>query len=157
MLGKTGCRQVHMEIKPLLRKANFYETDQMGVIHHANYIRWFEEARVDYMDQMGYGYEKSNQAGIDFALTGLSCEYKSPVRFGQAVIIEAGITLLTPSRMAVAYTVTDAATGALRTVGETRHCYFDREKQRPVSLKKVLPELYERLVSTRGRPEEAGG
>jgi len=43
-----------MTILPYIRKAQFYETDQMGVIHHANYIHWFEEARVDFLEQIGF-------------------------------------------------------------------------------------------------------
>ena len=35
-------------------KAQYYETDQMGIIHHSNYIRWFEEARVGFLEEIGY-------------------------------------------------------------------------------------------------------
>jgi acyl-CoA thioester hydrolase len=140
-------------INPLIRKANYYETDQMGIIHHSNYIRWFEEARVDFMEQVGFGYSESVLKGIDFALTGLSCEYKSMVRFGETVAVNASITELTNSRMHVSYEVRDAESGELRTTGETRHCFFDSERKRPVSLKKKLPELYELFLGTMG--EEA--
>ncbi|ANU45897.1 acyl-CoA thioester hydrolase [Enterocloster clostridioformis] len=37
--------------------AQYYETDQMGCVHHSNYIRWMEEARVNLMEQMGCGYK----------------------------------------------------------------------------------------------------
>ena len=131
-----------MKIKPFVRKANYYETDQMGIIHHSNYIRWFEEARVDFMEQIGFGYEKSIQSGVDFALTGLSCEYKSMVRFGETVAIHMRITELKPSRMAISYEVRDSVTDELRSTGETRHCFVDSGTKRPVSLKKALPELY---------------
>jgi acyl-CoA thioester hydrolase len=139
-----------MDIKPLIRKANFYETDQMGIIHHSNYIRWFEEARVDFMEQIGFGYEKSVELGVDFALLGLSCEYKSMVRFADVVQIEARITGLKNARMSVEYRITDAKTGELRTTGETRHCFLDSGKMRPVSLKKTLPELYGLFEGTMG-------
>jgi acyl-CoA thioester hydrolase len=139
-----------MKIKPLIRKANYYETDQMGIIHHSNYIRWFEEARVDFMEQVDFGYDKSVLKGIDFALTGLSCKYVSMVRFGDTVTVKASITELTNARMYVSYEVRDVKTGELRTTGETQHCFFDSERKRPVSLKKKLPELYELFLSTMG-------
>jgi len=131
------------DIQPYIRRPHFYETDQMGIIHHANYIRWFEEARVDFLEQLGYGYAKVTESGIDIVLTGVECDYKSMVRFGDAVSI--GITLpeISHVRMRVEYTVTDANTGDLRSTGATRHCFFDRAAQRPVSLKKALPDLYE--------------
>lgn len=131
-----------MQTKPYRRKANYYETDQMAIIHHSNYIRWFEEARVDFMEQVGFGYDKAVEAGIDFAVLGVTCDYKSMVRFGDTVDIAVSVSELTASRMTVRYTVTDVATGQLRTTGETRHCYFDNRRQRPTSLKKALPELY---------------
>lgn len=133
---------MYNKIKPFIRKANYYETDQMGIIHHSNYIRWFEEARVDFMEQMGYGYEKAVENGIDFALLGIGCEYKSMVRFGETVSIETFIIELGSSRMTIAYKVTDAESNELRVEGFSRHCYYDNNKKRPVSLKKAIPELY---------------
>jgi acyl-CoA thioester hydrolase len=137
-----------MKILPFIRKANYYETDQMGIIHHSNYIRWFEEARVDFMEQIGFGYDEATLKGLDFALTGLSCEYKSMVRFGETVEIKAYITQLKNARMFVSYEIRDVKTGELRTTGETKHCFFDSAKKRPVPLKKALPELYELFLST---------
>lgn len=132
-----------MDIKPYIRKAQYYETDQMGIIHHANYIHWMEEARVHFMEQMGYGYEKAVEAGINFALTGISCQYKSMVRFGEEVEIKVSVSNLGSMKMTVKYDIRDAKSGKLRAVGESEHCYFDGRRSRPVPLKSVLPELFE--------------
>ena len=131
-----------MDTKPYLRKAQYHETDQMGIIHHANYIRWFEEARVDFLDQAGYSYEKSMESGIDFAVTGVAIEYKSMVRFPDTVSIALFISELKSARMTIRYEVKNAATGTLCAVGSSSHCYFDSTKKRPVALPKVLPDLY---------------
>ena len=45
-------------------KTQYYETDQMGIIHHSNYIRWFEEARVDFMDRCGFSYAQMEKDGL---------------------------------------------------------------------------------------------
>ena len=42
-----------IEVKPYIRRANYYETDQMGIVHHSNYIRYSEEARIELMRQVG--------------------------------------------------------------------------------------------------------
>ena len=47
-----------MNIKPYFHNAKYYETDQMSIIHHSNYIRWFEEARIDCLEQMGIPYDE---------------------------------------------------------------------------------------------------
>lgn len=136
-----------MDIRPYSRKVHYYETDQMGIIHHANYIHWFEEARVDFMEQIGFGYDRAVSWGIDFALLGISCEYKSMVRFGETVNMQVSISSLTITQMAIRYEVTDSESGKLRAVGESRHCYFDSNKKFPVSLKRALPELYDRFAA----------
>ena len=132
-----------MTILPYVRKAQYYETDQMGVIHHANYIRWFEEARVYFLEQIGFPYERVESMGITFAVLGLSCEYRAPVLFGDTVLVQTRLKTCSHSRMTMSYDITDRASGELRTTGETNHFYFRKEDARPVSLKKTIPELYE--------------
>ena len=46
-------------------KTQYYETDQMGIIHHSNYIRWFEEARIDFMDHCGFSYAQMEKGRTD--------------------------------------------------------------------------------------------
>lgn len=131
-----------MQVKPFLRKAQYYETDQMAIIHHANYVHWMEEARLDFLEQAGYSYEKAVEAGMDFVLMGISCTYRSMVRFGDTVSIEIKISQLHPAMMTIAYIMTDAKTGALRCEAESRHCCYDRNLKRPVAMNRALPEIY---------------
>ena len=143
-----------IKIQPDLRKVQFYETDGMGIVHHANYIHWMEEARTDLMDQLGWGYDKAVEAGIDFALTEVDCRYKSMTPYGETVAITVTVTRLSPARVDLHYDFTSTADGTLRAEGETRHFFYDRAKGAPVALKKVLPEVYERLAAMLGHPEE---
>ena len=129
------------------RKAQFYETDAMGIVHHTNYIRWFEEARCAFMDKLGFSYRRCMDMGIDIALLGVSCEYKSMVRFADVVDIESHMTDYSETRMTVAYTVTDIQTGRLCTLGQTRHCFLSRSKGRPVSIRRELPALHEAFAA----------
>jgi len=136
-----------MTLKPYTRKANYYETDQMGIIHHSNYILWFEEARVNYMEQMGYCYNNAVERGIDFAVVEVQCQYKSMVRFGDIVNIHLSFSELKNITMSVNYQIIDASSGELRALGKTRHCFYHGEQKRLVSLKKTMPELYELFSS----------
>lgn len=136
-----------MELRPYLRKAQFYETDGMGIIYHGNYIHWMEEARTDLMDQIGWSYRRAVEAGIDIALTDISCHYQTMTQFGETMAIETAITKLTPARMELSYRMTDAETGALHAAGTSSHFFYDRNRGRPVALKKALPELYQLLQS----------
>ena len=138
-----------MTVQPYCRKANFYETDQMGVIHHSNYIRWFEEARTDFLEQIGYPYSKINENGIDIAIINFYCECKAMVYFGDTVHIHISISEIKNMKMTVDYKVINAATGEVCTLGKTQHFFYDNNKKAPVSLKKTLPDLYELFESYR--------
>ena len=120
-----------MEIKPYLRRPQFYETDGMSIIWHGNYVRWMEEARTDFMDQLGFPYARAVEAGIDFALTDISCKYRAMTRFGEELAITVFIRRLSPAKLELGY---------------------DRAKGRPVALKKALPEVY-RLLEALTTPD----
>jgi len=132
--------------KPYIRQTNYYETDQMGIIHHSNYIRWFEEARVHFLKEVGFTYEQSVSYGIDFAVLDVNCEYKSMVRFGDTVSIQVSLESFSKTRTKLNYLVTDIKTGEIRTIGSSGHCYYSAVLKRPVSLQKAIPELYEILL-----------
>ena len=70
------------------------------------------------------------------------CEYRSMVRFGDVVNIHISLSELKSMSMVVNYQVLDSNSGEVRALGKTRHCFYDRNKQRPISLKKAVPELY---------------
>ena len=131
-----------MSIKPYEHKAQYYETDQMGIIHHSNYIRWFESARIDFMGQMGVSYRAMEESGIISPVLAVSCEYKSMVHFDDEVLIVPAIQSYNGVKLCISYTITDNNSGEVRTKGESRHCFLNREG-RPVSLKKEAPLFHE--------------
>lgn len=69
-------------------KVHYYETDRMGVTHHSNYIRWMEEARVDYLEQIGWSYDRLEAMGISSPVTNVECKYKAPTTFADVVEVE---------------------------------------------------------------------
>ena len=80
------------EITPYIHRAQYYETDRMGIIHHSNYIRWMEEARNDFLSKIGYSYSRMESEGITSPVVSVSCEYRSPVRFDDAVEIKTSLS-----------------------------------------------------------------
>ena len=61
------------------RRAQYHETDQMGVIHHSNYVKWMEEARISFMDELGMSYHALEELGIVSPVTGISVESEDAV------------------------------------------------------------------------------
>ncbi len=120
-------------IKPYIHHAKYYETDQMGIVHHSNYIRWMEEARMDAMSQFGISYRSMEEGGIISPVVSVSCQYKSMVHFDDTGV-----------RLDLEYEMTDKESGELRTRGTSTHCFLDREG-RVISLKRDRPEIDERF------------
>jgi len=127
-------------------KAQYYETDQMGIIHHSNYIRWFEEARIDLLEKLGIGYAEMEQQGIISPVLGLSCEYKKKTYFGETVEITTRLTNFTGMKFNFSYEIYDKNTGELRCTGETRHCFLDKDNN-PLRMKTKYPEIYQTMMA----------
>jgi acyl-CoA thioester hydrolase len=125
-------------------KVQYYETDQMGIVHHSNYIRWFEEARTDMMDNAGFGYAKMEEAGVISPVLTVECEYKTMTRFGESVVIVVEIKKYTGIRMEVEYKVFDSVTNELRSIGKTSHCFLNKEGK-IVSLKRDYTTMHEKV------------
>lgn len=126
-------------------KAQYYETDQMGIIHHSNYIRWFEEARVGFLEAAGCPYSRLEEEGIQSPVLEVSCTYHSMVRFGDTADIAVSVESFNGIRLTLRYEIRDAATGELRTTGYSRHCFME-PGGKLLSLKRSRPEVYETLL-----------
>ncbi len=134
------------ELSAYRRKINYYETDKMGITHHSNYIRFMEEARIDYLEQIGCGFEKWEKDGIFSPVIGVECDYRQPTTFGDELRIEVRIEEYKRFRLTVSYTMVNAATGETVCTGKSRHCFLNQEG-RPIALSKLYPE-YDALLTS---------
>ena len=126
------------------RKAQYHETDQMGIIHHSNYVKWMEEARVAFLDYVGLGYGKVEKLGIVSPVAGISLEYKRQVQFGDEVEIRVEVQKYNGVVMEFHYEFYNLAKGEICTNATSRHGFLKGDKI--VSLKRELPELDKLMV-----------
>lgn len=127
-------------------KVQYYETDRMGITHHSNYIRWMEEARMDLLDRMGWGYNKLEEAGVGSPVLSVNCRYKHATTYGDTVGIRVWVQEFGGVRLTLGYEMKNMENGELVLEGTTEHCFLGKD-MRPVRLKKLLPEFYEKLCS----------
>ena len=131
-------------------KVQYYETDMMGVTHHANYIRWMEEARIDLMDQMGFPYRRMEEEGVLSPVKGLQVSYLKPCTFGDEVEITAGIRDFNGVVITITYEM--RLNGEKIFTGTSEHVFLDREGKF-IRMKKAMPEFCEavaRRISSSG-------
>lgn len=130
--------------KPYFHKVNYYETDKMGITHHSNYIRWMEEARADWMDQVGFPYVKMEQMGIISPVVNIECNFVNTTTFDDVVEIMVSMVNYTGVRLVVEYVMKKGETVVF--TGKSTHCFLDFKTYRPVRLKQLYPEFDEILT-----------
>ena len=133
-----------MTVKPYLHEVRYYETDKMGVTHHSNYIRIMEEARIDWMDQLGYGFDRMEAEGVVSPVVAVDCRYRHPSTFKDVIDIEVKVAETTPLKIVFNYTMKVA--GKLVCTATSTHCFL--ENGRPVSLETRFPELYAKATAS---------
>lgn len=131
-------------MKEYIHKVNYYETDKMGITHHSNYIRWMEEARIFFLENIGFGYDKLEKDGIISPVIGINCEYKETTTFNDEVLINVRVKEFKGVRLIIEYQMKNKETGNLVLKGVSEHCFLD-DKGKPVRLSKEFPEFDKRL------------
>ena len=89
------------------RQINYYETDKMGVVHHSNYVRYLEEARCKWLEELGIPYDKFEENGIMIPVLAVKCEYKHFVTFGDTIKINLKVKQYTGVKLEVEYEITN--------------------------------------------------
>lgn len=79
----------------------YYETDQMGIVHHSNYIRYFECGRSDMMQKAGLPIEKIEEAGIMLPIVSVECKYRRPAKMGDRLRVVSMVKDLPTAKMVI--------------------------------------------------------
>lgn len=125
-------------------RVQYYETDKMQCTHHSNYVRFMEESRLDFLDKLGYGYARMEAEGLISPVIAIDLQFKHTTTFNDVIDIEVKLASMTNVKLEFEYVMTCG--DKVVCLAHSTHCYVD-EKGRPISLKKVRPELYELLCS----------
>ena len=126
-------------MKPYIHKVNYYETDKMGITHHSNYIRFMEEARVYFLEQIGWNFDRLEAEGIGSPVISLTANYKKTTKFPDEISIEIYIEKLSAFKLTFGYIFKH--NDEVVFTGTSSHCFLN-EKGAPVMLEKQYPDMY---------------
>lgn len=126
-------------MKAYKHTVQYYETDQMGIAHHSNYVRWMEEARVDYLAQLGWSLKTLEAMGAVSPVTSLDAKYKRNTAFQDVVSIWVTLTEFSGVRIKLRYVMKNEA-GEDVFVGHSEHCFFGPAGAYPAA-EKGFPRL----------------
>ena len=129
------------------REVKYYETDRMGVMHHSNYLRILEEARMAWMEDVLIPYPEIERQGIIVPFTKSEATFLSFLRFGDVFRVEVELYKFTGVRMYFRYNVYNETNGELCHEAITVHYTTTSEDYKPTSVKHSHPELFEKLKS----------
>lgn len=127
-------------------KVRFVETDLMGVVHHSNYLRWFEMARVEYLRSAGINLLELMKDGILFPITKVECKYMASAYFDDWLLIDIVMVSYNKAKMEFAYQVRNENNGKILNEGFTQNLFTNEKGQvtrLPESYYKKLSEIAE--------------
>jgi acyl-CoA thioester hydrolase len=107
-------------------RVRYAETDQMGVVYHANHFVWFEVGRVELLRQLGFSYsDMESQDNCFIAVAEAKCRYRAPVRYDEEVLVRTQLLNVRESVIHFGYELRRAEDGSLLAEGETTHIVTD--------------------------------
>lgn len=125
-------------------EVRYAETDQMGVVHHAEYVVWFEMARTRLCAESGWHYAEIERLGTYLMVTGVEVSYRRPARYGETAQVSCSLARLGSRGLAFAYRVTRG--GDLLARGTTEHVWVDRATGRPCRMPAELAAPFRKLA-----------
>ena len=119
-------------------RVRYAETDQMGVVYHANYLVWFEVGRVDFIRAVGLDYAAmEREEGAMIAVVEAKVRYKAPARYDDELVVRTRLAGVRGAIVRFAYTVVRLSDGLELCEGETVHIVVGRDMKR-----RAMPEKY---------------
>ena len=125
----------------------YYETDQMAVVHHSNYIRYFEIARDEMMVQLGFPIEKcEKELGVLVPIVSVECHFRHPARMGDVLTATADVSRVPMAKMVIKQTVYNQD-GVLCAEGSVTLGFLNKETFMPVRCPEPVTELFEKFIN----------
>ena len=133
------------------RRVRYYETDRMGVVHHSNYLRIIEEARLQWCNEYIMDYRELERNGCIIPAASASENFLNYLRFDDPFSVEVTLKEYKGIKMTFAYKIHNEETGELCYTGESSH-FFAKQSGTDylpyLSFRKDFPKLHEKLKKT---------
>lgn len=132
----------------LFLDVRYYETDQMGIVHHSNYVRYFECGRTDMLKKIGLPIEKIEEAGVMLPVVSVECRYKVPAKLGDTLRVVTSIDEVPRARLVIRNEVFNPS-GQLVCEGSVVLGFIDAVSRRPVRCPEMLVKIFEDNINNR--------
>ena len=113
----------------------------MGVVHHSNYIRIFEETRIHFLNEAGLPFAQIESQGILMPVLSVECRYKRPLVFDELFAVYPKIIKFNGTTLHLEYRMISRKTGEVCVEGSSSHCFTDLD-MKPLRTKNKYPDIY---------------
>ena len=131
-------------------KVRFVETDMMGVVHHANYLRWFEMGRVAYLRECGISLGELMDEDVIFPITQVEVKYKNSCTFDDEIEVQTKMSGFNKAKMEFTYKVIRLRDGAIAVEGRTRNVFTDRQGR----IIRLAPKWFDKIKAVFDQEQE---
>ena len=125
-------------------RVEYHHTDQMGIVLHSNYVKFFEVARTEWLRAMGLTYAEMERRGVMMPIVEVNVKYRQPAYYDELISVTASVDELPMARMVFKYEI-HGEDGREIATGSTTLGFIDKETRRPQRAPKWLMEVLERL------------
>ena len=119
----------------------YADTDAMGVVYHANYLKYFELGRTGLIEDLGFNYAAMEEFGYYAPVYDVQATYKKPIRYGDEATVHTWVAKNDGVRTVYAYNIVNQH-GDVCVKGSTTHIIVNKKTFKPTSFKKVFPEWF---------------
>jgi len=130
----------------LFLDVRYYETDQMGIVHHSNYVRYFECGRVAMLKELGFPVEKIEETGVMLPVVSVDCRYKVPARLGDTLRVVSYIDEVPRARLVIRTEIFNPS-GQLVCEGTVVLGFINSQTRRPVRCPDALLKVFEENIN----------
>ncbi|MDA7027915.1 thioesterase family protein [Bacillus sp. CLL-7-23] len=122
-------------------EVRYAETDQMGVVYHANYLIWMEVGRTALIQELGFSYADMEKDGILSPVVDVNIRYVKPLRYGETAVVHTWIEDYNGFKTVYGYEILNS-NGEIAVKGKTSHICVDRDSFKPLQFRKLYPEWH---------------
>ncbi|MBQ9031569.1 MAG: acyl-CoA thioesterase [Parasporobacterium sp.] len=138
-------------MEPYTRKVYYYETDKMAIVHNANYLRIFEEARLHFMEQLQVPYTQVEAEGILIPVVDAYVRYHHTLKYGDVFRVSMQLPEYNGIKMSFRYEIRREGDEELIATGYSSHCFVDEITRIPLNMKKRMPAAHEIMMAAVSR------
>jgi acyl-CoA thioester hydrolase len=125
-----------------------YELDSFGHVNNAVYLHYLEEARSEFLKQIGLSFNDLDATGVHLVIVDAHVEYRSPARYGDEIVIAGSFQNVRPASVEIAYLLTEAASGRVVATATTKGAFVDARTGRPTRAPAAFREAFESSVAS---------